>query len=82
MEPKCAKTDEISTAIDPVVMSRYYDVTPDKSRYYVAYDDEEEISYAVCFGSTELLRTLYGDQLVSVDEIDRIELIDAETFDD
>jgi hypothetical protein len=80
---KPVATKDLSGTIDPTVMAKYYDLKPDKSAYYVAYDDDEDKAYTTQFDPyNSMLVTIFAAQPLYSDEIDRIEVIDVDTFDD
>jgi len=70
----------VSDAIDPSRLSQSYGLKPDRSSYYLVHTDEEMI---ICqFSDRGMLVTVLDNQLISRDEVDEIELIEADTFDE
>lgn len=75
------KYEELKNAIEPSIMAKQYGVRPDRSAYYLAHGDDQ--SYVAQFDiHNAVLITIYGAQRLYRDEINEIEMIKADTFDD
>ena len=71
---------DVSTVIDPTILAKHHGLRPDRSAYYLVHTADERLLAQFC--DRGMLVTVLDNQTISREEIDEIELIDADTFDD